>query len=161
LLIPKSCGSIVDGLRSHLAEDINSDEDRKKQPRSGGRFTTNYMYWDQMMALMGILESTNTSHSCALMYCALLGSPFLKKDICRHNTYTLSQIKQFLEFHFLYGNQKNCENHLLLYNEILSSFLSQGTLVSYLFRPRISFRKGLMYRGFGISQESLPNYGNR
>ena len=112
------------------------------------------------MALIGILESTNTSHSCALMFCVLLGSPFLKKDICRHNTFTLSQIKQFLEFHF----SNNCDDSpeaTALREEILNTYLAQGTLVSYLFRPRIAFRKGLMYRGFGISQESLPNYGNR
>ena len=160
LLIPKCCGSIVDGLRSHLAEAIVANEDRRLLPRSGGRYTTSYVYWDQLMALMGILESTNTSHSCALMFCVLLGSPFLKKDICRHNTFTLSQIKQFLEFHF----SNNCDDSpeaTALREEILNTYLAQGTLVSYLFRPRIAFRKGLMYRGFGISQESLPNYGNR
>ena len=160
LLIPKCCGSVVDGLRSHLAEEIGADEDRHKIPRSGGRFTTSYVYWDQLMALMGILESTNTSHSCALMFCGLLESPFLKKDICRHNTYTLSQVKQFLEYHFSNNCEESPESRDLC-SEILGSYISQGTLVSYLFRPRIAFRKGLMYRGFGISQESLPNYGNR
>ena len=160
LLIPKCCGSVVDGLRSHLAEDIGADEDRRKIPRSGGRFTTSHVYWDQLMALMGILESTNTSHSCALMFCGLLGSPFLKKDICRHNTYTISQIRQFLEYHFTNNSQESLESDAL-WSEILGSYISQGTLVSYLFRPRIAFRKGLMYRGFGISQESMPNYGNR
>lgn len=160
LLIPKCCGLVVDGLRSHLAEAIVSNEDSRLSPRSGGRFTTSYVYWDQLMALMGILESTNTSHSCALMFCALLGSPFLKKDVCRHNTYTLSQIKQFLEFHFFQNSEDSPKDNALR-EEIIQSFVSQGTLVSYLFRPRIAFRKGLMYRGFGISQESLPNYGNR
>ncbi len=160
LLIPKCCGSVVDGLRSHLAEEIGADEDRHKIPRSGGRFTTSYVYWDQLMALMGILESTNTSHSCALMFCGLLESPFLKKDICRHNTYTLSQVKQFLEYHFSNNCEESPESRELC-SEILGSYISQGTLVSYLFRPRIAFRKGLMYRGFGISQESMPNYGNR
>jgi hypothetical protein len=160
LLIPKCCGSVVDGLRSHLAEEIGADEDRHKIPRSGGRFTTSYVYWDQLMALMGILESTNTSHSCALMFCGLLESPFLKKDICRHNTYTLSQVKQFLEYHFSNNCEESPESRDLC-SEILGSYISQGTLVSYLFRPRIAFRKGLMYRGFGISQESMPNYGNR
>jgi hypothetical protein len=118
------------------------------------------VYWDQLMALMGILESTNTSHSCALMFCGLLESPFLKKDICRHNTYTLSQVKQFLEYHFSNNCEESPESRELC-SEILGSYISQGTLVSYLFRPRIAFRKGLMYRGFGISQESMPNYGNR
>ena len=160
LLIPKCCGSVVDGLRSHLAEEISADEDRRKVPRSGGRFTTSYVYWDQLMVLMGILESTNTSHSCALMFCSLLGSPFLKKDICRHNTYTLSQIRQFLEFHFTSNTEESPESSAL-WSEILGSYVGQGTLVSYLFRPRVAFRKGLMYRGFGISQESMPNYGNR
>jgi hypothetical protein len=160
LLIPKCCGSVVDGLRSHLAEEISADEDRRKVPRSGGRFTTSYVYWDQLMVLMGILESTNTSHSCALMFCSLLGSPFLKKDICRHNTYTLSQIRQFLEFHFTSNTEESPESSAL-WSEILESYVGQGTLVSYLFRPRVAFRKGLMYRGFGISQESMPNYGNR
>jgi len=160
LLIPKCCGSVVDGLRSHLAEEIGADEDRRKIPRSGGRFTTSYVYWDQLMTLMGILESTNTSHSCALMFCSLLGSPFLKKDICRHNTYTLSQIRQFLEYHFTSNAEESPESSAL-WSEILGSYVGQGTLVSYLFRPRVAFRKGLMYRGFGISQESMPNYGNR
>lgn len=160
LLIPKCCGSVVDGLRSHLAEEIGADEDRRKVPRSGGRFTTSYVYWDQLMALMGILESTNTSHSCALMFCGLLGSPFLKKDICRHNTFTLSQMRQFLEYHFSSHCDESSESRAL-WSEILGSYVGQGTLVSYLFRPRVAFRKGLMYRGFGISQESLPNYGNR
>lgn len=160
LLIPKCCGTVVDSLRSHLAEDISADEDRRNIPRSAGRFTTSYVYWDQLMALMGILESTNTSHSCALMFCGLLGSPFLKKDICRHNTYTLSQIRQYLEYHFTNNCDDSAESRSL-WLEILDSYLNQGTLVSYLFRPRVAFRKGLMYRGFGISQESMPNYGNR
>ena len=160
LLIPKCCASVVDGLTSNLAEEIGTDEDRKRLPRSGGRFTTSYVYWDQLVALGGILESTNTSHSCALMFTALLESPFLKKDICRHNTYTLAQLRQFLEYFFTVQSERS-EQSDLLWKEIIASYESQGTLVSYLFRPRIAFRKGLMYRGFGISQESMPNYGNR
>jgi hypothetical protein len=160
LLIPKCCASIVDNLKSNLFEDINSDEDRKRFPRIGGRFTTSYVYWDQLILLSGILESTNTSHSCALMFCALLGSPFLKKDICKHNTYSLSQLNQFLDY-FFSSNVDDSVFSKSLMKEIISSFQYQGGLVSYLSRPRFAYRKGLFYRGFGIAQESLPNYGNR
>jgi hypothetical protein len=160
LLIPKSCGSVVDRFRSHLAEDINNDDDRHSLPRAGGRFTTSYVYWDQLVGLMGVLESTNASHSCALMFCGLLGSPFLKKDICRHNIYTLSQVKQFLEYYFSNHCEQSPES-VSLRSEIVHSFESQGLFQSYFFRPRVAFRRGLLYRGFGISQESLPDYGNR
>ena len=159
LLIPKCFGSVVDGLRSHLFDEIGVDEDRKRLARSGGRFTTSYIYWDQLVALGGILESTNTSHSCALMFTALLGSPFLKKDLCRHNTYSLTQLRLFLEYFFTVQTERS-EQSDLLWKEIITSYESQGTLLSYLFRPRIAFRKGLMYRGFGISKDLLPNYGN-
>ncbi len=159
LLIPKCCASVVDGLRSHIAEEISVDSDRKRRAPSGGLFTTSYVYWDQLVALGGIFESTNTSHSCALMFTALLGSPFLKKDICRQNIYTLAQLRQFLEYFFTVQFERS-EQSDLLFNEIISSYDSQGTLVSYFFRPRIALRKGLMYRGFGISKELMPNYGN-
>jgi len=159
LLIPKCCASVVDGLRSCLAEEISVDSDLKLWARSGRFFTTGFVYWDQLVALGGIFESTNTSHSCALMFTALLGSPFLKKDICRHNIYTLAQLRQFLKYFFTVQLERS-EQSDLLFNEIISSYESQGTLVSYFFRPRIALRKGLMYRGFGISKELMPNYGN-
>jgi hypothetical protein len=159
LLIPKCCASVVDGLRSHLAEEISVDSDRKRRPPSRGLLTTGCVYWDQLVALGGIFEGTNTSHSCALMFTALLGSPFLKKDICRHNIYTLAQLRQFLEYFFTVQFELSEQSALLFY-EIINSYESQGTLVSYFFRPRIALRKGLMYRGFGISKELMPNYGN-
>jgi len=164
LLIPKCCGSIVDGLSSSPLDDIKARdkarEDRVQLSRAGGRFSISGVYWDQLITLSGILESTNTSHSCALMFCALLGSPFLKKDICKHNTFALSQINQFLEYFFESKVEKSSFSQALL-KEIICSYQSQGGLVSYMSRPRFAFRKGLFYRGFGIAPESLPNYGNR
>ena len=164
LLIPKCCGAIVDGLSSSLLDDIKARdkarEDRVQLSRAGGRFSTSGVYWDQLVALSGILESTNTSHSCALIFCALLGSPFLKKDICKHNTFSLSQINQFLEYFFEDKVEKTPFSQQL-FKEIICSYQSQGGLVSYISRPRFAYRKGLFYRGFGIAPESLPNYGNR
>ena len=161
LLIPKCCESIVDGLSSSMLDHINKDrEDRVHLSRAGGRFVLSGVYWDQLAILSSILESTNTSHSCALMFCALLGSQFLKKDICKHNTFSLSQINLFLDYFFESKVEQIPFSHALL-KEIISSYQSQGGLVSYMSRPRFAFRKGLFYQGFGIAPESLPNYGNR
>lgn len=157
LLIPKCCGSLVDGFKRNFPEEFASKGKPRHATGFSGQYVAGYVYWDQLAPLLGILEGTNVSHSCALMFAALLGSPFLKKDICRHNVYTIVQIRQFLDWYFTI----NTEKPDALWREIVSSYESQGAYVSYRFRVRVALRKGLMYRGFGISKLSLPNFGNR
>jgi len=157
LFIPKACHAIVDNITSRISQGFASYDKPilDLSPVTVGG--SGCVYWDQLIPLAGILEGTNVSHSCALLFPVLLGMPFVKKDICRHNVFSLLQVRYFLDFYF----RVNPNTEPGLFSEILRSFESQGSYLSYCFRPRVALRKGLMYRGFGIPLAAMPNYGNR
>jgi hypothetical protein len=157
LFIPKSCHGIVDNIPTNSSVQIPINDKSSSDFMSSDLAATGIVCWDQLLVLIGILEGTNVSHSCALMFPAFLGAPFVKKDICRHNVYTIVQVRQFLDYYF----RVNLGASTSLLSEIISSFEAQGAYVSYRFRLRVALRKGLMYRGFGIPRILLPNYGNR
>ena len=90
--------------------------------------------------IIHVLENYNQSHSLALLLNIYCKSPFLKKDIIRHGTYSLSQIEYNI------CNKTLIENELLI-NEIKLHCRTSGTPFSFWDIPKEAARKGISRYG--------------
>jgi len=86
--------------------------------------------------IIHVLENYNQSHSLALLLNIYCKSPFLKKDVIRHGTYSISQIEYFI-------CNKSLINNELLINEIKLHCRRSGTPFSFWDIPKEAARKGI------------------
>tara|TARA_Y100001968_G_C19435620_1_gene759477 strand:- start:721 stop:1959 length:1239 start_codon:yes stop_codon:yes gene_type:complete len=86
--------------------------------------------------IIHVLENYNQSHSLALLLSIYCKSPFLKKDVIRHGTYSLSQIEYFI------CNNSLIKNELLI-NEIKLHCRTSETPFSFWDIPKEAARKGI------------------
>lgn len=98
--------------------------------------------------ILAYLDSHNPSHAYALLYVKFLKSPFLKKDLVCQDVYTLAQISSLLESQ---GIQVNS----LFYDELINTYLTRGTHLSYLGCPRQAYKCGVPWH----SSTSFHGYG--
>ncbi len=114
------------------------------------------IYEFQLQRILAILDYHNPSHAFALLFVEFLDSPFLKKDLVRQGSYSISQLQSAI------GRSVALNDNQSLVNEIVDFYLKGGLNSSYLRLPRQAYRKGINALhgvGFDGSGNILKNMG--
>lgn len=104
-----------------------------------GCFEKNYPIKSGIRRMLNALESYNHSHVFALYFVLFSQSPFLKKDLTRHGSFSTNQIYDLLD-------ELKTNFSADFVKEMMDHYVSQGTAFSLDMLPRIKAAKGIDYR---------------